>query len=95
MAAIPGERPHPTTCAYLQAGVIDNLAVGFALGTFCVGRAVATVIIGVVDVTLSLAGLELGNRLGAKTGERGDSSAAWSSSRSASPWPAASCSTPH
>ena len=51
---------------------IDNLAVGFALGTFHVNLAAAAVIIAVVSVTLSLIGLELGNRLGAKTGERGE-----------------------
>jgi manganese efflux pump family protein len=51
---------------------IDNLAVGFALGTFHVGVAVAAVIIGAVSITMSLAGLELGNRLGARTGERGE-----------------------
>lgn len=48
------------------------LAVGFALGTFHVSLAVAAVIIGAVSVALSLIGLELGNRLGAKTGERGE-----------------------
>jgi manganese efflux pump family protein len=51
---------------------IDNLAAGFALGTFHVGVAVAAAIIGAVSVTLSLAGLELGNRIGARTGERGE-----------------------
>ena len=51
---------------------IDNLAVGFALGTFHVNLAVAAVVIAVVSVALSLIGLELGNRLGAKTGERGE-----------------------
>jgi putative Mn2+ efflux pump MntP len=51
---------------------IDNLAVGFALGTFHVSLAVAAVIIGAVSVTLSLIGLELGNRIGAKTGERSE-----------------------
>jgi putative Mn2+ efflux pump MntP len=51
---------------------IDNLAVGFALGTFHVSLAAAAVIIGAVSVTLSLIGLELGNRIGAKTGERGE-----------------------
>jgi manganese efflux pump family protein len=51
---------------------IDNLAVGFALGTFHVNLAVAAVVIAVVSVALSLVGLELGNRLGAKTGERGE-----------------------
>jgi putative Mn2+ efflux pump MntP len=51
---------------------VDNLAVGFALGTFHVSLVVAAVIIGAVSVTLSLIGLELGNRIGAKTGERGE-----------------------
>ena len=51
---------------------IDNLAVGFALGTFHVSLAVAAVIIGAVSVTMSLIGLELGSRIGSKTGERGE-----------------------
>jgi putative Mn2+ efflux pump MntP len=51
---------------------IDNLAVGFALGTFHVSLPVAAVIIGAVSVTLSLIGLELGSRIGTKTGERGE-----------------------
>ena len=51
---------------------IDNLAVGFALGTFHISLPVAAVIIGAVSVTMSLIGLELGSRIGAKTGERGE-----------------------
>jgi len=51
---------------------IDNLAVGFALGAYHVNLVLAAVIIGVVSVTLSLAGLELGDRLGTKVGERGE-----------------------
>ena len=51
---------------------MDNLAVGFALGAYHVGVLLAAVIIGAVSVTLSLVGLELGNRLGAKTGERSE-----------------------
>jgi putative Mn2+ efflux pump MntP len=51
---------------------IDNLAVGFALGAYHVNLAVAAIIIGAVSVTLSLAGLELGDRLGTKVGERGE-----------------------
>jgi manganese efflux pump family protein len=39
-----------------------------ALGTFHVSLAVAAVVIGAVSVTLSLIGLELGNRIG----ERGE-----------------------
>jgi manganese efflux pump family protein len=51
---------------------IDNLAVGFALGAYRVNIAAAVVIIGAVSVTLSLAGLELGDRLGTKVGEWGE-----------------------
>jgi putative Mn2+ efflux pump MntP len=51
---------------------IDNLAIGFALGTFHVNLAVAAVVIGAISVSMSLIGLELGNRIGTKTGERGE-----------------------
>lgn len=51
---------------------IDNLAVGFALGTFHVNLAVAAVVIGAVSISLSLLGLELGSRLGTRTGDRGE-----------------------
>jgi manganese efflux pump family protein len=51
---------------------IDNLAVGFALGTYHVGLVLAVVVIGAVSVALSLLGLELGARLGQRTGERGE-----------------------
>jgi putative Mn2+ efflux pump MntP len=51
---------------------IDNLAVGFALGTYHVSLLLAAVVIGAVSVALSLVGLELGSRLGAQTGERGE-----------------------
>ena len=51
---------------------IDNLAVGFALGTFHVGFVVAAVVIGAVSVAMTLVGLELGSRLGARAGGRGE-----------------------
>jgi len=51
---------------------IDNLAVGFALGTFHVSLALAAIVIGVVSVAMSLIGLELGNRIGARAGDRGE-----------------------
>jgi manganese efflux pump family protein len=51
---------------------IDNLAVGFALGTYHVPFAVAAAVIGAVSVTLSLAGLELGARIGGKACQRGE-----------------------
>jgi putative Mn2+ efflux pump MntP len=44
---------------------IDNLVVGFALGTYQVSIVLAAVVIAVVSVGLSLIGLELGHRLGA------------------------------
>jgi putative Mn2+ efflux pump MntP len=51
---------------------IDNLAVGFALGAVHVSLPVAVLVIGAVSVTLSLLGLELGNRLSTRIGERGE-----------------------
>ncbi len=51
---------------------IDNLAVGFALGTYHVALVTAAVLIGAVSVTMALAGLELGRLLGSKIGERGE-----------------------
>ena len=51
---------------------VDNLAVGFALGTYHVSLIPAVTVIGAVSVCLSLIGLELGNQLGAKTGEHGE-----------------------
>ena len=51
---------------------VDNLAVGFALGAYRVGLALSVLVIGAVSVALSLLGLELGDRLGARTGGRGE-----------------------
>ena len=51
---------------------IDNLAVGFALGTYHVSLIVAVCVIGAVSVGLSMLGLELGDRLGARTVDRGE-----------------------
>ena len=51
---------------------IDNLAVGFALGTYHINLAVAAAVIGTVSVVMSLAGLELGARVGTRTGQRGE-----------------------
>ena len=47
---------------------LDNLAVGFALGAYHVNAVVAALVIGVVSVGLTLLGLELGSRLGARLG---------------------------
>ena len=51
---------------------IDNLAVGFALGAYRVGLALAAAVIGAVSVAMTLAGLELGARIGARAGQRGE-----------------------
>ena len=76
-----GEQRKPAVAAAQRTGQllvtgaalsIDNLAVGFALGTYHVSLAVAAITIGVVSVTMSLLGLELGDRLGTRTGERGE-----------------------
>lgn len=78
--ARPGGQ-EPVTPAGLRTGrllvtgaalSIDNLAVGFALGSFHLNLAVAAVTIGVVSISMSLIGLELGNRIGTRTSERGE-----------------------
>ena len=51
---------------------IDNLAVGFALGAFRVTLPVAIAVIGSVSIALSLIGLELGSRIGARAGKQGE-----------------------
>ena len=60
----------------LRSGVgalsIDNLAVRFALGTYHVSLALAAVVIGAVSVVMSLAGLELGGKIGLRAGPRGE-----------------------
>jgi putative Mn2+ efflux pump MntP len=51
---------------------IDNLVVGFALGAYHVDLVVAAVTIALVSVALSLLGLEIGGRLGARLGRRSE-----------------------
>jgi putative Mn2+ efflux pump MntP len=51
---------------------LDNLVVGFALGTYQVAILLSAIIIGAVSVALSLVGLELGARLGGWAGDRSD-----------------------
>lgn len=48
---------------------IDNLIVGFGLGTYHVSLVVAAVVIGITSVALSLIGLELGKHLSSKVEE--------------------------
>ncbi len=51
---------------------IDNLAVGFALGTYRISVIEAAIVIGSVSAGLSLLGLELGRRIGRRAGEQGE-----------------------
>lgn len=51
---------------------VDNLAAGFALGAYHTGLALAATVFGAVSVIMTLAGLELGARLGASAGDRSE-----------------------
>jgi manganese efflux pump family protein len=51
---------------------LDNLVVGFALGSTHTSILAGALILGVVSVALSLIGLELGARIGRRAGERGE-----------------------
>lgn len=61
-----GRNGHGTNRLILTAAAlsIDNLVVGFALGALRVGLLQAALVIAAVSAVLSLAGLELGHRLG-------------------------------
>jgi putative Mn2+ efflux pump MntP len=48
---------------------IDNLAIGFALGSYNVNVVVAALVIAAFSVALTLVGLEIGARLGARLGQ--------------------------
>jgi len=51
---------------------VDNLAAGFALGTYHTGLVLAAVVFGAVSAAMSLIGLELGARIGAAAGGRSE-----------------------
>ena len=74
--AAPGSPHHTDSLGRLIISAfalsLDNLAAGFALGTMHVGVAEGAIVIGVVSVVMSLAGLELGGRIGAAAGRRGE-----------------------
>ena len=76
--AEPGEPGQPVPfgrAKLLMSGLalsLDNLAVGFALGTYTTSIVTSAIVIGVVSVVLSLIGLELGAVLGSRAGERGE-----------------------
>jgi manganese efflux pump family protein len=66
---------HPRLARLLLSGLVlslDNLVVGFALGTYGIGIVAGAVLIGAVSVALSLAGLELGGLLGRRVGQRSE-----------------------
>jgi putative Mn2+ efflux pump MntP len=57
----------------LASGLVlsmDNLVVGFALGTYGIGIALGAIVIGAVSVIMSLAGLELGGLVGRWAGRQ-------------------------
>jgi manganese efflux pump family protein len=68
-------RPPPGLARLLLSGLVlslDNLVVGFALGTYQVGIPVGAATIGAVSVAMSLIGLELGGLLGRWVGRRSE-----------------------
>jgi manganese efflux pump family protein len=81
-AESPNPRAQPETASppsglarLLVSGFVlslDNLVVGFALGTYQVGILAGAGLIGAVSVIMSLAGLELGGLLGRWVGERSE-----------------------
>ncbi len=51
---------------------LDNLIAGFALGSFQVSLVAGALVFGVVSIVLSIAGLEIGARLGGRAGDSGE-----------------------
>jgi manganese efflux pump family protein len=51
---------------------LDNLVVGFALGTYHTSVLTGALVIGAVSVAMALAGLEIGARAGRFAGDRGE-----------------------
>jgi manganese efflux pump family protein len=67
--------PSPRLGRLLASGLVlsmDNLVVGFALGTYGVGVAAGAILIGSISVAMSLVGLELGGLLGRWAGRRSE-----------------------
>jgi manganese efflux pump family protein len=74
-AGEPGRQPQLSLTRLLLSGLalsLDNLVVGFALGTYNTSIVEGAIVIGVISVVLSLIGLELGARIGRWAGERGE-----------------------
>lgn len=68
---VSGERDVLKLLASGFALSIDNLVVGFALGSYHVSVLVGAIVFGVVSAAMSLAGLEFGARIGNRAGESG------------------------
>jgi putative Mn2+ efflux pump MntP len=51
---------------------VDNLVIGFALGTYRVEIVLAAVVFASVSAALTLMGLEIGNRIGERFGSRSE-----------------------
>jgi manganese efflux pump family protein len=67
--------PSPHLGRLLASGLVlsmDNLIVGFALGTYGVSVAAGAILIGSISVAMSLVGLELGGLLGRWAGQRSE-----------------------
>jgi len=74
-AAGTGQVRPPRLAHLLVSGLalsVDNLVVGFALGTYHTSIALGVIVIGVVSVAMSLIGLELGAGIGRWAGRRGE-----------------------
>jgi manganese efflux pump family protein len=68
-----GHAPSTGRLVLLGAALsIDNVAVGFALGSFHVNILAAALVIAAVSVALTLIGLEIGDRLGKRLGQRSE-----------------------
>jgi putative Mn2+ efflux pump MntP len=70
-----GQVPALTRSRLLVSGFalsIDNLVIGFALGTYQVAILTGAVVIGLISVAMSLVGLELGARIGRWSGRRSE-----------------------
>jgi len=73
-AAVPAVPPSRLGRLLISGFVLslDNLVVGFALGTYQVDILTGAILIGAVSVAMSLAGLELGGLLGRWAGQRSE-----------------------
>src|SRR5262249_23584841 len=72
-AGAPSRSSRPLALAVTGLALsADNLIVGFALGTYQVSVAGGAIVFGAVSTAMSLAGLEVGARLGRIAGEKGE-----------------------